>query len=143
MHPLVSFIIIFIIIISYLILYHEIQTTHILEVMHAAFTRQFIFEIIPFIILFTTREMKFIDISTTSNFFNSIIGRTLIGMIAFTFVTFSLISPPTPNNSKPVETVTDPSQLLKLNSFTSDVNLSKNKKDDIIAYEKYITYATI
>jgi hypothetical protein len=111
--------------------------------MHAAFTRQFIFEIIPFIILFTTREMKFIDISTASNFFNSIIGRTLIGMIAFTFVTFSLISPPMPNNTKPVETVIDPSHSLKLNSFTSEINLSKNKKDDITPYENHIKYATI
>jgi hypothetical protein len=114
--------------------------------MHAAFTRQFIFELIPFIILFSVREMKFVDISSASEFFNSIVGRSIIGMIAFTFVTFSLITP-NPNGStsttKPTETVVDPSHSLKLNSFTSEINLNKNKKDDVTPYENHIRFATI
>ena len=129
MHTLISFLIIFTLILSYLIFYHEIESMHILEVMHAAFTRQFIFELIPFIILFSLREMKFVDISSASEFFNSIIGRSVIGMIAFTFVTFSLSAPNPPNMIKPNQTV-DSDNSSKLNSFTSEINLSKNKKDD-------------
>jgi len=85
--------------------------------MHSAFTRQFIFEIIPFIILFSVREMKFVDITTASDFFNSVIGRTMIGMVAFTFVTFSLNSV----NPRHNEVVIDPSHSMKLNSFTPEV----------------------
>jgi len=146
MHTLISFLIIFVLILSYLILYHEIESMHILEVMHAAFTRQFIFEIIPFIILFSVREMKFVDISSASEFFNSIVGRSIIGMIAFTFVTFSLAQPNINNSTstpKSIDTTIDPNNSLKLNSFTSEINLNKNKKDDITPYEDYIKFATI
>jgi hypothetical protein len=61
--------------------------------------------------------MKFVDISTASDFFNSVIGRTIIGMIAFTFVTFSLNSV----NPRHNEIIIDPNQSLKLNSFTPEV----------------------
>lgn len=146
MHTLISFLIIFVLILSYLILYHEIESMQILEVMHAAFTRQFIFELIPFIILFSVREMKFVDISSASEFFNSIIGRSVIGMIAFTFVTFSLAQPNINNPTstpKSIDTTIDQNNSSKLNSFTSEINLNKNKKDDIIPYENYIRFATI
>ena len=164
-------------ILLYLIFYHQINIEHIVEIMHSAFSRQFIFEIIPFIILFSVREMKFIDISTASEFFNSVIGRTLIGTFAFTFVTFSLHS----INPKFNETIVDPSHSMKYNSFTPNVDIQKGVteqmyvkppqfiiasevtpvqetpvqptpvqvqevipiKEDINAYEKYITYATI
>jgi len=112
--------------------------------MHSAFTRQFIFEIIPFIILFSVREMKFVDISTASDFFNSVIGRTMIGMVAFTFVTFSLNSVNPRFNEIPKfnEIVLDPSQLLKLNSFTPEIKENIPDKNNY-AYEKHIKYALL
>lgn len=147
MHILISFFIVFIFIISYLFFYHKIETNHVLEVMHASFSRQFIFEIIPFIILFSVREMKFVDISTSSDFFNSVIGRSIIGMIAFTFVTFSLTSTTpinTGTNVNPANPVIDPSHSMKLNSFTPYININEqNDIKDINAYEKHIKYATI
>jgi len=112
--------------------------------MHSSFSRQFIFEIIPFIILFSVREMKFVDISTASDFFNSVIGRSIIGMIAFTFVTFSLTSTTPINpitNSNLVNPVIDTIQSMKLNSFTPRINI--NDQNNINAYEKHIKYATI
>ena len=113
--------------------------------MHSAFTRQFIFELIPFIILFTTRELKFIDIESASNFFNSVIGRSMIGMIAFTFATYTLSSV-TPN--KIGTSIVDPINMMRLNSFTNikdnNINLLHgNPKQEIESFEKYITYATI
>lgn len=119
-----------------------------LEIMHSSFSRQFIFEIIPFIILFTTREMKFVDISTASEFFSSVIGRTIIGMLAFTFVSFSLNSVNPIYPDKQYENIIDSNNLIKVNSFTPEVNHNKkiikpnNKKLATIPYEKYITYAT-
>jgi hypothetical protein len=163
MHTLISFLIVSGIILTFLVFYHKIDVEHIIEIMHSAFSRQFIFEIIPFIILFSVREMKFVDISSASDFFNSVIGRTLIGTFAFTFVTFSLNS----INPRVNETIIEPSHSIKLNSFTSNVNVNKEEiapiyeeppvpvkevesikeiiqtKEDINAYEKYITYATI
>jgi hypothetical protein len=117
MHTLISFLIIFSLIFSYLILYHKIDINNFLDVMHSAFTRQFIFELIPFIILFTTRELKFIDLESASNFFNSVIGRSMIGMIAFTFATYSLA---TVNPMKIGNVMSDPvNTALRLNSFSS------------------------
>jgi hypothetical protein len=88
--------------------------------MHSAFTRQFIFELIPFIILFTTRELKFIDLETSSSFFNSVIGRSMIGMIAFTFATYSLSAV---HPEKIGGVLSDPlNTSLRLNSFTNHVN---------------------
>lgn len=144
MHVLVSFFLVFIFIISYLFIYHQVETKNVLEVMHSSFTRQFIFELIPFIILFSVREIKFIDISSASEFFNSVVGRSIIGMIAFTFVSFSLISTtPNPINTavKQIDTIIDSTNLMKLNSFTP--KMDSNKNENINAFEKYITYASI
>lgn len=166
MNTLISFLIISGTILLYLIFYHKIDIIHIFEIMHSAFSRQFIFEIIPFIILFSVREMKFIDISSASDFFNSVIGRSIIGAFAFTFVTFSLNSVnPKFNesiNDAVSDTIGDPMQSLRLNSFTPDINIKNVEpvkeveqvkyvepikveqiQENINAYEKYITYATI
>jgi hypothetical protein len=143
MHTLISFLVIFSLIFSYLVLYHNIDITNVFDVMHSAFTRQFIFELIPFIILFTTRELKFIDIESASNFFNSVIGRSMIGMIAFTFATYTLSSV-TP--SKIGTSIADPMNMMRLNSFTNikdNIHGNPKPKQEIESYEKYITYATI
>lgn len=117
MNTLTSFLIIFSLIFSYLVLYHKVDLINVLDVMHSAFTRQFIFELIPFIILFTTRELKFIDIESAPNFFNSVIGRSMIGMIAFTFATYTL-SPVNPNKIGNI--LNDPlNSTLRLNSFSN------------------------
>lgn len=147
MHTFISFLIIAGSILLYLTCYHKINIEHIFEIMHSAFSRQFIFEIIPFIILFSVREMKFVDISSASEFFNSVIGRSLIGAFAFTFVTFSLNSV----NPKFGDMIIDPAHSIKLNSFTSNINESEPTKEiqpepvkeNTNAYEKYITYATV
>jgi len=140
MHSLFSFILIFGIILSYLILYHRIDTMNVLDVMHSSFTRQFIFELIPFIILFSTREMKFIDIDTASNFFNSVIGRSMIGMIAFTFVTYSL------STVNPIKIgsniISEVNQTFRLNSFTN-INDKDNRNKNVESFEKLLPYATI
>ena len=89
-------------------------------------------------------NLKFIDISSASEFFNSVVGRSIIGMIAFTFVSFSLISTtPNPINTavKQIDTVIDSNNLIKLNSFTPKIDSYKN--ENINAFEKYITYASI
>jgi len=137
MHPLISFIIIFALIFSYLIFYHQIDLSNLLDVMHSSFTRQFIFELIPFIILFSTRDMKFIDISDSSSFFNSVVGRSMIGMIGFTFVTYSL-STVNPNRIGAI--ISEATQSIKLNSYT---NLNTPSKKNVESYEKLLPYSTI
>jgi hypothetical protein len=82
--------------------------------------------------------MKFIDISSASDFFNSVIGRSMIGMIAFTFVTFSLNSV----NPRFNELAIDPSHSLKLNSFTPEIK-EDTEKNTYNAYEKHIKYALV
>ena len=116
MHTLIAYLIIFCVIFIYLVFYHNINFVNFLDVMHSAFTRQFIFELIPFIILFSTRELKFIDIDSASNFFNSVIGRSMIGMIAFTFATYTLS---TVNPMKIGTGIIDPVQTIRLNSLTN------------------------
>jgi hypothetical protein len=116
MHTIISFLVIFSLIYSYLIFYHKIDFVNFLDVMHSAFTRQFIFELIPFIILFSTRELKFVDIDSASNFFNSVIGRSMIGMIAFTFATYTLS---TVNPMKIGAAIIDPVQTIRLNTFAN------------------------
>jgi hypothetical protein len=152
MHTLVSFLIIFSLIFSYLVLYHKVDLINVLDVMHSAFTRQFIFELIPFIILFTTRELKFIDIESAPNFFNSVIGRSMIGMIAFTFATYTLS---TVNPNKIGSVLSDPMHSLRMNSFTNQNIGSQNggkepnkeilnfNKFEIEANEKLLPYALI
>ena len=170
MHSLISFLIISGTILLYLTFYHNIDMIHIFEIMHSAFSRQFIFEIIPFLILFSVREMKFIDISSASDFFNSVIGRSLIGAFAFNFVTFSLNSVNPKFNlsisdkiSDAVgDAISDPIHSIRLNSFTPDINIKEVEQvkevehvkyiepvkveqtnENINAYEKYIPYSTI
>ena len=140
MHTLISFFIIFSLIFSYLVLYHKVDLTNVLDVMHSAFTRQFIFELIPFIILFSTRELKFIDIESASNFFNSVIGRSMIGMIAFTFATYTLS---TVNPNKIGSVLADPVHTLRLNSFTNIDVKQNGGKDEIEPNEKLLPYALI
>jgi hypothetical protein len=106
MQSLVVFLILVILIYTYLIFYHNIDINNILDVMHSAFIRQFIFELIPFIILFGAREMHFVNISTAPEFFNSVIGRSMLGMIAFTFVSYIVVSA-TPNKPNPISIKTD------------------------------------
>jgi len=101
MQTLVIFIFISILIYIYLIFYHKIDVNNILDVMHTAFVRQFIFELIPFIILFGAREMHFVNVSSAPEFFNSVVGRSMIGMIAFTFVSYILVSA-TPQKPNPI-----------------------------------------
>jgi hypothetical protein len=140
MHSLISFFIIFSLIFSYLTFYHKIDLTNLLDVMHSSFTRQFIFELIPFIILFSTREMKFIDISNSSNFFNSVVGRSMIGMIGFTFVTYSLS---TVNPIKIGTIISEANQSIRLNSYTNLHELNKTNKKNVESYEKLLPYYTI
>jgi hypothetical protein len=90
----------------YLIYYHKINTSNILDVMHTSFIRQFVFELIPFIILFGTRDMHFINITNASQFFNSVIGRSMIGMIGFTFVSY-VITTATPQKPSAVSVHTE------------------------------------
>jgi hypothetical protein len=106
MQPLIIFLFISILIYLYLIYYHKIDINNILDVMHTAFVRQFIFELIPFIILFGAREMHFINVASAPEFFSSVIGRSMIGMVAFTFVSYILISA-TPQKPSPISINTD------------------------------------
>jgi hypothetical protein len=148
MHVLSTFFIIVGLVFSYLVLYHKIDVNNVMDVMHSAFTRQFLFEFIPFLILFTTREMKFIDTSTSHDFFNSVIGRSMIGMIAFTFATYTLSSV-TPYKIGDPNMLNDQVTTLRLNSFTNNVkenleNIEKSKpKKQIDSYEKLLPYALI
>ena len=138
MHSLISFIVVIGIILFYLIIYHHVDFKNVFDVMHTAFTRQFIFELIPFIILFSVREMKFIDISTASDFFNSIIGRSMIGMIAFTFVTYSL-GAVLPHKIGEQHEIPHTSS----HTFTSEISVKPTKKQYIDSYEKLLPYALI
>jgi hypothetical protein len=106
MQTLATFLFIILIIYLYLIYYHKIETNNILDVMHTAFIRQLVFELIPFIILFGTREMHLINITNAAHFFNSVIGRSMIGMIAFTFVSY-VITAATPQKPSAVSIHTE------------------------------------
>jgi hypothetical protein len=109
MQTLATFLIIILVIYIYLIYYHKIDTSNILDVMHTAFIRQLVFELIPFIILFGTREMHFINVSNATQFFNSVIGRSMIGMIAFTFVSYVIVAA-TPHKPSPISIHTEQHQ---------------------------------
>lgn len=112
MQTLATFLIIIFAIYIYLIYYHKIDTHNILDVMHTAFIRQLVFELIPFIILFGTREMHFINVSNATQFFNSVIGRSMIGMIAFTFVSYVIVAA-TPNKPSAITVHTDQDQQIE------------------------------
>jgi len=110
MQTLATFLFIILIIYIYLIYYHKIETNNILDVMHTAFIRQLVFELIPFIILFGTREMHLINITNATQFFNSVIGRSMIGMVAFTFVSY-VITAATPQKPSAVSIHTEHSEI--------------------------------
>jgi hypothetical protein len=74
----------------YLIYYHKIKLSNILDLTHTTFIRQIIFELIPFIVLFGIKEMQFINITSASSFFSSIIGRSIMSTVGFTIVTIVL-----------------------------------------------------
>jgi len=106
MQTLATFLLIILAIYLYLIYYHKIDTNNILDVMHTAFIRQLVFEVIPFVVLFGTRDMYFINITNAPNFFNSVIGRSMIGMIGFTFVSY-VITAATPQKPSAVSIHTE------------------------------------
>jgi hypothetical protein len=114
MKTFVIFIIIIIVIYFYLTHYHKVELYNILDVMHSAFIRQLSFEIIPFIVLFGFRDVQFINISSTNDFFNSVIGRSMMGMVGFTLVSY-LVTSASPN---------------KINVQHNDKDNYKDDKDD-------------
>ena len=118
MNTLIKFIILVSIIYMYLIYYHKIDLSNILDLTHTTFIRQIIFEIIPFIVLFGIKEMHFINITSASNFFSSIIGRSIMSTVGFTIVTVLLSKL---NNQS------------KINNLFGSVNLPNKKEEP----EKY------
>jgi hypothetical protein len=98
----------------YLIYYHKIDLSNILDLTHTTFIRQIIFELIPFVVLFGIKEMQFINISSASNFFSSIIGRSIMSTVGFTIVTIVLTKI---NNQS------------KINNLFGSANIS-NKKEE-------------
>ena len=150
MQTLFIFLFISIVIYIYLIFYHKIDINNILDVMHTAFIRQFIFELIPFIVLFGAREMHFVNIASAPEFFNSVIGRSMIGMIAFTFVSYVLISA-TPQKPSPISINTDDHEELKdilddtdiKEKFLSKINKKYNKIKPTANDNQLIKYALI
>jgi hypothetical protein len=135
----------------YIIYYHKIDTYNFLDVIHTGFVRQFVFELIPFIILFGVRDMKFIDISNTGNFFGSLVGRSILGMIGFTFVSYAITTVSPKKNNPPIPLLDSVQNLpqvggkenLKkleskqiLNSFTNNLPMFNN----IDGNEKLLSY---
>ena len=117
MQTLATFLLIILAIYLYLIYYHNINTNNILDVMHTAFIRQLVFELIPFIVLFGTREMYLVNVASAPLFFNSVIGRSMIGMIAFTFVSY-VITAASPQKPSAVSVHTE--QHLEINDDEHD-----------------------
>ena len=111
MKTLFIFISVIVFICVYIIFYHKIDTNNFLDVIHTGFIRQFVFELIPFIILFGVRDMKFIDISNTGNFFGSLVGRSILGMIGFTFVSYA-VTTISPKKTQLMLPLTDNSQTI-------------------------------
>ena len=114
MNVLIKFIILVSVIYMYLIYYHKIDISNILDLTHTTFIRQIIFEIIPFIVLFGIKDMQFINITSASNFFSSIIGRSIMSTVGFTIVTILLTKI---NNQS------------KINNLFGSANIS-NKKEE-------------
>jgi hypothetical protein len=130
MQTLSIFLIIILGIYLYLIYYHKIDTSNILDVMHTSFIRQFIFELIPFIILFGTRDMHFINITNAPQFFNSVIGRSMIGMVGFTFVSY-VITAATPLKPSAVSVHTE--QHLEIEDDEDDQNEHDKEESQYIS----------
>jgi hypothetical protein len=113
----------------YILYYHKIETTNFLDVIHSGFIRQFVFELIPFVVMFGVRDMKFIDVSNTGNFFNSLIGRSILGMIGFTFVSYA-ITTVSPKKTPPLIPFLDNNtiQLGGLNKIEKFNQINMNKR---------------
>jgi len=94
------FVIITLLFYFYLTRYLKIDVGHILDTMHSAFLRQLTFELIPFIIFFGMRDTTIITFTSVNDFFNSIIGRSLVGMIGFTMVSYVLSNTPKPKKDE-------------------------------------------
>ena len=148
MKTLIIFITIMIFISIYIIFYHKIDLTNFLDVIHTGFIRQFVFELIPFIIMFGVREMKFLDISTTANFFGSLVGRSMLGMICFTFVSYA-ITTVSPKKSQPILQLPD-NQIKPIidgkdntELFTSKLHIFTEKNKMIDGHEKLLSYSLI
>jgi hypothetical protein len=75
--------------------------------------------------------MKFLDITNTGNFFKSLVGRSMLGMIGFTFVSYAVttISPKKPNPLMPLaynnQTGGDQPNIEK---FSSPIRINGNEK---------------
>jgi len=147
MKTLFIFISVIIFICVYIIFYHKIDVNNFLDVIHTGFIRQFVFELIPFIIMFGVREMKFIDVSNTANFFGSLVGRSMLGMIGFTFVSYA-ITTVSPKKMPNISSLSDVTTLLRQNggksnneSFTSNLPIFKEKNTSVIeGHEKLLSY---
>jgi hypothetical protein len=150
MKTLFIFISIMIFICVYIIFYHKIDVDNFLDVIHTGFIRQFVFELIPFIIMFGARDMKFLDISNTVNFFSSLVGRSMLGMICFTFVSYA-ITTVSPKKSQQMLQLPDNNQIKPMigggkdnyESFTSKLPIFTENNKTIDGHEKLLTYSLI
>ena len=149
MKTLFIFISIMIFICVYIIYYHKIDVDNFLDVIHTGFIRQFVFELIPFIIMFGVRDMKFLDITNTANFFGSLVGRSMLGMICFTFVSYA-ITTVSPKKSQQMLQLPDNNQIKPLTggkdnyeSFTSKLPIFNENNKRIDGNEKLLSYALI
>jgi hypothetical protein len=103
--------------------------------MHTAFIRQLIFELIPFFVLFGIRDIQFINIASAADFFNSIIGRSMMGMIGFTFVTYFLTN--ININKLPTKNTTYSEASKQENTEeTTEQNTEQNIEQDNTIYQK-------
>jgi hypothetical protein len=133
----------------YILYYHKIETTNFLDVIHTGFVRQFVFELIPFIIMFGVRDMKFLDVSNTGNFFNSLVGRSILGMIGFTFVSYA-ITTISPKKTPPLIPFLDNNNTLqsgglnnieKFNQYNLNRRIfNQNNVNNINGHEKLLSY---
>jgi len=102
MNVLIKFLIGVSLIYLYLIYYHKIEIINILDLTHSTFIRQMIFELVPFFVLFGIRDMQFINITSASEFFSSIIGRSIMSTVGFTIVTIILTKINNPVKLNPI-----------------------------------------
>lgn len=155
MKTLSTFIFVIVFICVYIIHFNKVDTYNFLDVIHTGFVRQFVFELIPFVILFGSRDMKFIDISNTANFFSSLVGRSILGMIGFTFVSYTIttVSPkktqlllPFVDNTQKLSQIGGKENTKNIeskqthNSFTNNLPMFNNSID---GNEKLLSYYQI
>ncbi len=136
MRVLLTFIFITIFIFTYLVFYLKVDVKNILDIMHSAFIRQLIFEIIPFFVLFNVRDISFINIASAPEFFNSVIGRSIMGMIGFTFVSY-VITAVAPKkielNNIPTDKKedNDEKEVLHINDHEKDEQLNESVENQV------------